>query len=86
MAAGEHAKPVRFPRHHPPYINAKLEQRLQVFKDTIFILLQARGIHCICRLLTGMFAILPNTLVTVLFQEMFTKTPVGDLQCSLSPW
>lgn len=63
---GGHAKPVHLPQRHPLYINPKLEQRWQVFKDTIFILLQARGIHSICHLLTDMVAFLHNALVTVL--------------------
>lgn len=33
-----------------------------------------------------MFALLHNVLVTVTFQEMFAKTPAGDLQSSLNPW
>jgi len=67
MAVGEHTKPVRFHRHHPPHVNSKLEQRWQVFKDTLFILLQAREIYYTRHLLTDMFAFLHNALVTALF-------------------
>lgn len=75
MAVGEHAMNAHFPQHRTPYINYNSEHTWQVFKDTIFILLQA-FVH----LLTEMLALLHNVFVTVTFQEMSAKTPVGDLQ------
>lgn len=78
MAVGEHATPAHFPQHHTLYIS---EQTRQVFKDTLF-----NPASSTYHLLTDMFALLHNVLVTVRLQEMFAETPAGDLQSSLNPW